>query len=119
MYKGITPTLTLTLPEDIDLTDANHVYVTLRENDSPEILPNGRLLVKPNPVKYTKTGEELTVDKNVITLELTQEETLSIRPGRLDIQVNWTYLDGSNTKRVCTDIASIIFKTNLEPGVLV
>lgn len=119
MYKGITPTLTLTLPEDIDLTNANNVYVTLAENTTPEILPNGRKLVKPNPVKYTKTGEDLTIDENVITLELTQEETLSIRPGRLDIQVNWTYLDRGNTKRVCTDVASIVFKTNLEPGVLV
>lgn len=29
MYKGITPTFTLTLPEDIDLSFASHIYVTL------------------------------------------------------------------------------------------
>ena len=66
----------------------------------------------------TKTGDELVVSANTITLTLTQEETLSFKPGAVQIQVNWTYQEGGMVKRAASDVASIVFKANLEGGVL-
>lgn len=102
MHKGITPTITLTLPEDINLEYASNVYVTFADAAG----------------KMTKTGDELVISANTITVTLSQEETLSFKPGAVQIQVNWTYQDGGETKRAASDVASIIFKANLEGGVL-
>lgn len=102
MHKGITPTITLTLPEDIDLSQARNVYVTISTK-------NGKN-------KITLTGDALTIDANVITTTLRQEDTLKL--SQAYIQVNWTYLEGGMTKRASSDIVSIYFKDNLEAVVL-
>lgn len=34
MYRGTTPTFTMTLPEEIDLSNADNVYVTFSGKDS-------------------------------------------------------------------------------------
>ena len=102
MYKGITPTITLTLPEQVDLSTAQNVYVTLLSGNE----------------KNTKTGTDLVIDVNEIEMTLTQEETLAFAPGAVYIQVNWTYTEGGQVKRAASDVASIIFKTNLENEVL-
>ena len=102
MHKGITPTITLTLPETVDLSYSNNVYVTF---------VSGRK-------KITKTGGDLVIDKNVIEVFLQQEETLSFTGGTVNIQVNWTYRDGDTVKRAASDIASVVFESNLETGVL-
>ena len=104
MYKGITPTLTLTLPEDINLDYAQSVYVTIQD--------------KAGAVKMRKTGADLVVDENTIELYLAQEETLSFPPGAVYLQVNWTYMEGEKVKRAASDIVGIVFKANLESGVL-
>jgi hypothetical protein len=102
MHKGITPTITLTLPDDIDLTFAQNVYVTLADPKTDK--------------KWTKTGQDLTIDQNVIQLSLEQQETLAMQC--VAIQVNWTYIDGTATKRACSDIVRVYFSENLEPRVL-
>lgn len=103
MYKGITPTFTLTLPEDVDLSFASNVYVTL-----------GR---KGNAI-LQKTGQELGIDSNVISVFLTQAETLALPTGQVQIQVNWTYQEAGVAKRACSEIAVTYWKGNLEPEVL-
>lgn len=103
MYKGITPTFTLTLPEDIDLSEATNVYVTFADR-------NNRTVAR-------KTGEELTIDENVVEVYLSQEETLAF-PNMVYIQVNWTYNEGELVKRACSEIVSTPFTANLEPRVL-
>ena len=115
MHKGITPTITLTLPEDINLEYASNVYVTFQEYTS---LIDAPIFAGREPVKMTKTGDDLVINANTITVTLSQEETLSFKPGAVQIQVNWTYQDGGETKRAASDVASIIFKANLEGGVL-
>lgn len=103
MYKGITPTFTLTLPEDIDLGYAQHVYVTL-----------GR---KGNAI-LQKSDDDLAIDANTIEVYLNQAETLSLPEGTVQIQVNWTYQEAGETKRACSEIATTYWKPNLEDGVL-
>ena len=101
MRKGITPTITLTLPEGIDLGAANNVYVTFANKRGKKI---------------TKTGTDLDIDENVVKVTLTQEETLGL--SQTYIEVNWTYLEGGVTKRAASEIVSVYFKDNLEPEVL-
>lgn len=98
MYKGITPTFTLTLPEDIDLSTASNVYATFVSKDG---------------VSMTKSGDDLSVDKNTISVLLTQAETLSFPRGEVSVQVNWTYQEEDVTKRACSTIATVTWTDNL------
>ena len=102
MFKGITPTITLTLPESVDLDSAQNVYVTFKDHDK----------------KMTKTGSDISVEDNVVSVYLNQEETLSFCPGAVWIQVNWTYSEEGTIKRASSDIVSLIFRNGLERGVL-
>ena len=97
MYRGTTPTLTLTLPEGTDFTGAT-VYVSLSDDHRNE------------PMRVT----DLDIEDNVISLFLSQEQTLAL-PKRVLIQVNWTYGDGT---RACSNIVSFDTKKNLINEVL-
>lgn len=79
MIAGTTPTLTLRLVgKTVDLTQARNVYVTIRQGSSV----------------ITKTGEDLSVDGNVVSVWLNQRDTLNLRQNATaKVQVNWTYLD--------------------------
>lgn len=89
MIRATTPTFTFTIKsETLDLSEANNIYVTLAQG--------GRTI--------TKTGEdiELTVPRTVAVF-LSQEESLGLAEGGMDLQVNWTYTDvGGNTRRAAT-----------------
>lgn len=110
--RGTTPTFELSL-EGVDLTAANNVYVTF---------------VQDNPAGYnkstvTKTGEDIEVRKETqqtdtvsyVSVYMTQSEMLGFGVGRVSIQVNWTYADGS---RAASEIASIDLTANLLPEVI-
>ena len=79
MIRGTTPALTLTIPNggDLDLTQAEAVYVTLRKRDKT----------------VTITGEALTVEPHAVTFRLSQEESLELSTGEAEVQLNWTYRD--------------------------
>ena len=97
MIIGTTPTFILSIPEDSgsDLTKANQIYFTIRQGS----------------IIYTKTGEDITiVDKNTITVSLTQEETLSFKYlVDAEIQLNWI----ENNKRYATKTRKIPLDKNL------
>lgn len=64
----------------------------------------------------TKTGVDISVlDAKTISITLTQEESLRfVVDKKIDLQLNWTYLDGGITKRAATKIIPI----NLEKQLL-
>lgn len=97
MYRGTTPTLILTLPEGTDFTGCT-VYVTLADQTKKEILRT----------------TDIDIDENVISLYLSQEQTLAL-PWLVYVQVNWTYGDG---KRACSNIVAFDTKRNLINEVL-
>lgn len=100
MIRGTTPTFQLKLKDDsIDLTAAENVYATFKQ---------GSKIV-------TKTGEDIVVNPHRVDVYFSQEETLKFRTGRLEIQLNWTYNDGS---RACTKIVSKSVNRNLIERVL-
>ena len=97
MYRGTTPTLTLTFPEGTDFSGST-VYVSLSDQKRNE------LIRMENP----------PIEDNVISIFLTHEQTLSL-PTYVLIQVNWTY---AGNKRACSNIVSIDTKRNLINEVL-
>ena len=106
MIRATTPTFILTLPSDIDQTEATNIYVTFAQpsQDRQEM-----------DFSLTKTGEDLEVDKNVVNVYLTQEDTLHFISGRkVLIQMNWIFGDGT---RAASEIASVIVRPNLIPEV--
>lgn len=85
--RGTTPTITFTLDADnVDLTQANNVYVTFRWGTGATM---------------TKTGNELTITEKSIAVRLTQEETFAFTDHQIKIQVNWTYADGTRWSTDC------------------
>lgn len=89
MKRGTTPTNTFNV--DVDLTGAT-VFVTYEQN--------GKTLVE-------KTGSDLTITEDSISLVLSQEETLAFRPGPVNIQIR--YVDAFGTAD-----ASNIIKTTVD-----
>ena len=98
MVRATTPTFVLEF-EDIDLTEALELFVTLRQGSTV----------------LTKTGNDLEVTETTITVFLSQEETLSFCEGKADLQVNWVYSDNS---RACSNIVSVAVGRNLLPEVI-
>lgn len=75
--QGLTPTITVTVDDEIDLTEAAHIYVSFKQG--------AKLL--------TKT-DGLDVSAHEVDIYLEQAETLSFAPGVVEIQMNWTYASG-------------------------
>ena len=74
-----TPTFVLSFTEpDLDLTMAYNVYVTFRSKTC----------------SLTKSNEGLTVEAKKISVYLTQQETAKFQPGEIEIQANWTTIEG-------------------------
>lgn len=102
MIRGTTPTFTLTV---IGAEfDTSTIYVTLSQ-------ANRKIL--------TKTGEDLSVstedNKTIIDVYLTQQETLSFKPGIAQIQIRW--IDELGTA-CATPIKSIDISDVLLDGVI-
>ena len=96
---GTTPTFTLTFTEqDLDLTQAAHVYVDIS-----------------GAVDIEKSDGDLTVEEKQISVYLTQAETLSLGVGNVQIQANWT---GVNGTRAASEIVSYYMGSNLLPRVV-
>lgn len=97
MIRGTTPTFTLRITnggDDLDLTQASGVYVTIRQN--------GRVI--------TKTGDDISIAAQSVSCWLTQEESLSFRENiEAEVQINWTYRDvtDNSTRRAATKARTI------------
>jgi hypothetical protein len=89
MIRGTTPTLTFTVrprqpTDEIDLTEARNIYVTLQR---------GTTVIE-------KTGDDLEVTERTVVVYLTQEESLKLPEGAdAEVQLNWTYLDANDIVR--------------------
>ena len=101
MFQGTTPTLTLTFDEDIDFSDAKSVVVTFATDYHKTITE--------------MSGDELTINKNIISISFTQEESLAFLPGPTLVQVNALYEDGT---RIASNIGAIEWVKNLKNEVM-
>lgn len=99
MYQATTPTFVLTLPNTVDLTEAETVMFSLRQGF----------------YALDKIGSDLTVEAQTVSVYLTQAETLALKSGLAQMQLNWTYSDGS---RACSDIVNVSINPNLYKAVI-
>lgn len=108
MYKGITPTIILTLPDTSEIMQASHVYVTIADKCKSITKQDDELVIEAD-------AENETIN---ISVFLTQAETLAFRKGSAMVQVNWTYLESGVSKRACSTIGRLTFAENLLNGVI-
>lgn len=94
MVQATTPTFVLTLPDTVDLTEPSHFYFTLMQGN----------------VRIEKADTDLVIDGQTISVYLNQAETLTLTPGMVKLQLNWTYANGS---RACSNIVSVNVTENL------
>lgn len=94
MVQATTPTFILTLPQNVDLSIANDVYFTMRQGCT----------------RVQKHGEDLEIEANVVSVYLTQADTVYVTKGTIDLQLNWTY---DNGERACSEIKTIPVSENL------
>lgn len=94
MVQATTPTFILTLPDTVDLSQVANIYFSLRQKN----------------VLIEKAGDDLTVDGQTVSVYLSQAETLQLVSGAAQIQLNWTYANGS---RACSNIVSVQVTENL------
>jgi len=98
MYQGTTPTLVLTL-DDANL-DGCTCYVTIK---------SGSKLV-------TKSGTDLDVSGNQISVMLSQDDTLGMTPGSVEIQARWI---DSNGNAMASDVgkakvSGVLYKQTID-----
>lgn len=99
MVQATTPTFTFTFPNSIDPSTFQKIVFSLTQND----------------IEFEKTDESLKIEGQTISVLLTQEETLSLRVGEAELQLNWLYADGT---RACSDINKITITKNLLQEIL-
>lgn len=100
MIRGTTPTFQLKITDDsVDLTQALNVYATFKQLG----------------FQIDKSGEDIEVYEKQVDVFLSQEETLQFGDGNLEVQLNWTYGDGS---RAASNIKTIQVTKNLIGSVL-
>lgn len=105
IYKGTTPTYTLTFEDEtLDFAQATDIIVTIS--------------TKTESILLELTGDDLEISNNTISFSLTQAQTLSMPRGNLLLQVNWTYTADGDTKRACSNITTVSFRENLHDEVM-
>lgn len=104
MYRLTTPTVSFSFPEGVDMTLADEVYVTFTDSK--------------NNILLNKTGSDLDISSNSVSLFLSQEDTIDLPTKGIKVQINWTYTDEGLLKRACTDILSIAVSENLYPQII-
>lgn len=106
MYKLTTPTITFTLPDTVDMTTAEELYVTFATRQSRPI--------------FEKTKDDLEITTNTVGVFLSQEETQQLTGEVVKVQLNWTYIDEEDNikKRACSNIVDISVKENLKKEII-
>lgn len=101
MIIGTTPTFTLKLKKstNIDLRQVENIYITLKQGINT----------------ITKSGQAISVlDDKTLRFSITQSESLSFTIDKaIQLQVNWTYSEGSITKRAATKIIQVNLENQL------
>lgn len=98
MYRGTTPQIQLTI-HHVDLENCKSLYVTLKQDD----------------IEITKTKEDLTISGEKLSVTFSQDQTLSLKEGRADIQVRGITDVG---KAFATSIYSFKVNRILKDGVI-
>jgi hypothetical protein len=96
MYRGTTPQFVFKFP--FDVSEFSVLYVTFGQG-------SGR--------KIDKTLSDSTVDGDTLTVKLTQQETLSMSPGTVNVQIRAKKPDGT---ALASNIVSLNVKNIIKGG---
>lgn len=99
MRRGTTPTLEITVA-GLTRIEVEDLYLTLKQGDTV----------------IEKTKDDVTIDCDVITAELTQEETLSLT-ARMDVAMQLRVLSTNNTA-YASNIVTVPVEAILKEGVI-
>ena len=98
MYRGTTPTNIFTV--DVDLTDAEVIYITYKQ---------------AGVVVIEKDIDDITVAVDSLTVKLTQEETLGFKDRDVEVQIRARYPNGD---AIASNIIKTTAKNILKEGVI-
>lgn len=103
MYRGTTPEICIMLDTELDMADVEEIWVTFRS------------FVRSST--YTMSGGEVNLDPVMkrMYIRMTQEETLSYRPGKMDVQARILFDNGN---AVATDVCKVDVSDILLGGVI-
>lgn len=104
MYRLTTPTITFRLPETVDLTLADNIFVTFATRQQKKI--------------FEKTESDLIITEHTVGVFLSQEETKDLTGDTIKVQLNWTYVEDNITKRACSNIVEIAVRENLKKEII-
>lgn len=110
MRQGATPVIVLTIA-DYDMTYATNVWVTF-DQDGTQIVRKWE--------KYPddpSDNDGITVNGQVVTVKLSQEETLSLNTGQVNVQVKMKEDDFDEDTPRDTVKVSVIKKLKVEEGI--
>lgn len=79
---GTTPTITLRVPQSVDMSVIQHFYFSIEQSENPIII---------------KSNSDLAIDDHTVTSTLSQNDTLKLSAGEAIIQLNWTYAGSTRT----------------------
>lgn len=85
MYRGTTPTVTLTV-DGMDLTALSSLYITFRQNEGS---------LTPKTLTKRNGDEGVSVTSDTVTVKLTQKDTLGFSPGTVRVQLRGLMPDGT------------------------
>ena len=104
MVRGTTNPIVLTISDQsVDLRTYPNIYVTFKQRG----------------VEKLRITEGLTVAKQSVTLQLTQQQALMFAEDTImEVQLNWTWLEGGTVQRGATLPGKINITKNLEAGEL-
>ena len=103
MYRATTPVIKFKFPASVDLSTAVNMFVTIEGEHGPKI---------------TKSGADVSVSGSLVSIVLTQQESLSLPIGKAYGQVNWLFYDAGKLRRACTNQITLKVKGNMLDRVL-
>ncbi len=102
MYRGTTPTLYLELETELDLSNITEMWVTFK---SPTV----------EITKYLSKNEVIfDSELNVVTVVLSQDDTLALYSGEAEVQIRFK----ANDLSYATDIVKLDIQKVLKEGVI-
>lgn len=102
MYRGTTPTLYLELETELDLSNITEMWVTFK---SPTV----------EITKYLSKNEVIfDSELNVVTVVLSQDDTLALYSGEAEVQIRFKV----NDLAYATDIEKLDIQKVLKEGVI-
>ena len=107
MRRGTTPTVIITIDADYDVSQATDIWVTLEQQASGTELTREW---KRNPDPDDPTANRgISVSGQIITVTLSQEETLGFIKGSVQIQVKLKQ-DDSNDDTIYDEVVGTVIK---------